>query len=238
MSYFTAELFDFVRELKQNNEKEWFDANKQRFVDHIQEPAIQFILDFGPELKKISPHFMADPRKSGGSLFRIYRNRRFQPDAPPYKTHVGIQFRHDAGKDAHAPGFYLHLEPENSGPSDLGTGEAGCFLGLGMWRPDREPLKAIRQAIVDDPKAWTAAAHAPPFSKQFELAGDSLKTSPRDFDGDHPLIEDIRRKDFIGTCPLPMAEVTSDDFLKRFAERCAAGGPFLKWMCGAVGVAY
>ncbi len=225
-AYFTPDLFAYIRELKENNEKVWFDDNKQRFIDLIQEPAIQFILDVGPHLKKVSPHFRADPRKSGGSLFRIYNDRRFNPDRPPYKTHVGIQFRHDAGKNVHAPGIYLHLEP------------GGCFLGMGSWRPESKALKKIRAAIDEETKAWTKAAHRGSFPKHFDLAGDSLKTQPRGVDPEHPMIEDLRRKDFIGVCDLTQKEVTSPDFLKTFAAGTIAGAPFLGWLCGAVGVEF
>jgi len=225
-AYFGPKLFRYLDELKENNEKVWFDDNRDRYEDHLVEPAIQFILDFGPHLKKVSPHFRADPRKSGGSLFRIYNDRRFRPDAPPYKTHVGIQFRHDDGKDAHAPGIYLHLE------------RGGCFLGMGSWRPASKALKKIRAAIDEDPKGWTKAAHRGSFPKTFELAGESLKTQPRGTDPDHPMIEDLRRKDFIGVCDLTMKEVGSDDFLKSFSGKVKEGAPFLGWLCGAVGVPF
>ncbi|NIP83273.1 MAG: DUF2461 family protein, partial [Gemmatimonadetes bacterium] len=95
----------------------------------------------------MSPEFRAEPRVRGGSLFRIHTNRRFNPDRPPYKTHAGIQFRHRRGGDVHAPGFYLHLEPTGGTEG----GEGGCFVGLGIWRPDRDALTAIREAIVEDP---------------------------------------------------------------------------------------
>ncbi|HZD04000.1 MAG TPA: TIGR02453 family protein, partial [Longimicrobiales bacterium] len=138
-AHFSPALFRFLQDLADHNDRDWFDANRHRYEEDVREPALRFILAFGPRLKEISPHFRADPRKQGGSLFRIHRNLRFQPDAPPYKTHTGIQFRHEAGRDAHAPGFYLHLEP------------GGCFVGVGTWRPDSTTLKVIREAIVADP---------------------------------------------------------------------------------------
>lgn len=225
-SYFTPKLFAYLKDLKANNEKAWFDANRDRYESLLVEPAIQFILDFGPELEKISPHFRADPRRNGGSLFRIYNDRRFKPDAPPYRTHVGIQFRHDDGKDAHAPGIYLHLE------------EGGCFLGIGSWRPASKALNSIREAIDSDPGAWKKAAHGGSFPKIYKIAGDSLKTQPRGVDPDHPMIEDLRRKDLIGVCDLTRAEVTAPDFLRTFTAKVKAGAPFLQWLCGAVGARF
>ena len=88
-SYFTDEFFRFLRELKKNNNREWFQANKQRYEKEVRDPALQFIADFAPHLKKINSHFLADPRPNGGSLFRIYRDIRFSADKSPYKTHLG-----------------------------------------------------------------------------------------------------------------------------------------------------
>src|ERR687898_2540430 len=151
---FSPELFSFLSDLRANNDREWFAANKHRYEDHLLEPALDFIAAFAPRLEKISPHFRADPRPSGGSLFRIYRDTRFSKDKTPYKTNVGIHFRHELAKDARAPGFYLHLSP----------GEV--FAGGGIWHPDGPTLTAIRQAIVDDPDRWRAATEG------LELGGE------------------------------------------------------------------
>ena len=111
--YFTPRTFAFLSELAASNNREWFRANKSRYDDDVKEPALRFISDFSEPLKGISPHFRADPRANGGSLFRIYRDTRFSKDKSPYKTATGIHFRHEAAKDAHAPGFYLHIQPGN-----------------------------------------------------------------------------------------------------------------------------
>ena len=107
--HITPALFDFFRELKANNNREWFQANKERYERQVREPLLQFVEDFGVRLAEISPHYVADARRSSGSLFRINRDVRFSADKSPYKTAAGIQFRHESGKDVHAPGFYLHL---------------------------------------------------------------------------------------------------------------------------------
>src|SRR4029450_14100165 len=78
----------------------------------LLEPALTFIEDFAPRLEKISPHFRADARPSGGSLFRIYRDTRFSKDKSPYKTNLGIHFRHELAKGTPAPSYYLHIGPD------------------------------------------------------------------------------------------------------------------------------
>jgi len=116
---------------------------------------------------------------------RVHRDVRFSRDKSPYKTNIGIQFRHEMGKDVHAPGFYLHIEPRC------------CFIGVGIWRPDSFALSKIRDAIIERDQYWLTVINDKKFKKNFELSGESLKTVPRGYDKKHPLIEDLRRKDFI-----------------------------------------
>lgn len=223
---FKRGLFTFLEELEENNERDWFQANKGRYEDQVKEPALAFISDFGPRLRKISRHFDAVPKAVGGSLMRIYRDVRFSKDKRPYKTNVGIQFRHKQGKDVHAPGYYLHLEASQ------------CFVGLGIWHPDSPTLKKIRQALVDRPAAWKKIHSDEAFSSTFELEGDSLKRAPKGFDPDHPLIEDLRRKDFIGVTRIPRKTLLAKDSLDRFEEICRAGTPLMRFLCRALEVPY
>ena len=108
---FDASLLQFLEELADNNHRSWFQINKERYETAVLEPSLAFIREFAPRLKKISPYFVASDRRVGGSLMRVYRDTRFGKDKTPYKTNVGIQFRHEFGKDVHAPGFYVHLVP-------------------------------------------------------------------------------------------------------------------------------
>jgi uncharacterized protein (TIGR02453 family) len=223
---FHPNLFEFLRELKQNNNREWFHANKERYESIVRHPAQQFISDFGPRLGKISEQFSADPRPVGGSLFRIHRDVRFSRDKSPYKTSVGIQFRHKKAKDVHSPGFYLHLEP------------GSVFAGIGMWHPDSASLKMIRNAIVNDPRRWKRVLAGKRFSSLYELAGDRLKRPPRGYDAEHPLLEDLKRKDFLAVAKLTQKQVTSSGFLDEYAALCRASTPFMKLLCEAVGVSF
>ena len=236
-SPFTPAFFDFFRDLSENNEKDWFDANRDRYEEDVLEPSKVFVLAFRPHLKDISPHFQAEPKVRGGSLFRIYTNRRFNPDRPPYKDHAGIQFRHNAGADVHTPGYYLHLTPDQN-VNPRGEDQAGCFVGMGIWRPDGDALLAIRETIVEDPDAWLEATRNDDFTEHLELGGESLKLGPNGFDRDHPLIDDIKRKDFIASAPLTEEDVVADGFVERFAERCREGSSLVRWLCGALDVPF
>lgn len=222
--HFTPELFKFLRQLERNNNREWFTTNKARYERDVRDPLLQFIADFKPKLAKITPHLVADPHPSRGSMFRIYRDTRFSRDKKPYKTWVAAQFRHEAGKDAHAPGYYLHLQPGQ------------VFVGVGIWHPDAATLALIRDAIVDDPAAWRRAANNKTFRSRFELAGDTLKRAPKGYDPEHPLIDDLKRKDFIGVATLDPTDLERPGFLGRYTATVKSGTPLMRFLTNAAGV--
>ncbi len=219
-------LFDFLRELKANNERPWFEENKARYRAVVRDPMLDFIAAFAGPLAEISPHFNADPRPNGVSLFRIHRDIRFSKDKTPYKTNVGAHFRHAAGKDVHAPGFYLHLEPD------------GCFAGCGVWHPDGTALGNIRRALDEKGEQWSRIVGAERFAETFEMTGAALKRPPRGFDPAHPLIEDLKRKDFVAIARFAEADACRSDFLERYAEIARKGADFVAFLSRAVGVPF
>jgi len=227
--YFTRETFRFLAELEHNNEKTWWDANKGRYIEVIREPALEFINDFEPHLARISSHFTADSRTVGGSLMRPYRDVRFSSDKTPYKTNVGIQFRHEAGKDVHAPGFYLHIEP------------GSCFAGAGMWHPEPSVAKEIRQAIHDDPAGWKKATRVKAFTDTWSITQDEdeyLKRLPKGFDADHPFADDLRMKSFIAGARLTQKQVTDAEFAGRLGKMFKNASDLTGFLCGAIGVPF
>lgn len=226
--YFTPGLFAFLRDLADHNDRTWFKANQERYEDLVRRPALAFIEDLAEPLLAVSPHFTADPRPLGGSLFRIQRDTRFAKDKTPYKTHTGIHLRHVATRDdVHAPGFYLHLEPGN------------CFAALGLWQPAPARAQAIRAAVAARPDAWVAAARRPPFAPPFALGeGNPLVRPPQGFAPDHPLIDDLRRRDFTASARLTQARVTASGFLDDYAATMQIGIPFMRFLCEALDLAF
>lgn len=225
---FGPELFAFLRDLRAHNDREWFAANKARYEAHVLEPALAFVEDFGYRLQSISPHLRADPRRTGGSLFRIYRDTRFSKDKAPFKANTGMHFRHESAKDAHAPGFYLHLEPGQ------------VFAGGGIWHPATPVANRIREAIVAQPDRWRQATGAPPFAGMLALGGhdSALKRVPSGFDKDHPLADDLRRRDFFGWATLSEEDAVAPEFLDRYTAMCEAAGPLMRFLCDALGLPY
>ena len=147
----SPKLFKFLRDLRRNNNRDWFAENKARYERDVKDPAVQLIGQLVNPLSRAAPMLQAIPKGHGGSLLRIYRDTRFSKDKTPYKTNVGISIRHQASGDIHAPGAYIHLDPKE------------CFIGAGCWRPQRDVLSAIRTAIDSDAKAWIKVAT--PFPK-------------------------------------------------------------------------
>jgi uncharacterized protein (TIGR02453 family) len=171
-------------------------------------------------LEQLSPHFVADARPTRGSLFRIYRDTRFSLDKTPYKTHIGIQFLHESGKDAHAPVFYLHLEPD------------GCFASAGVWHPDSRVLTKIRTAIVAQPEEWKKV------TRKLELEGESLTRPPKGFSSEHPLVQDLKRKDFVASVPLTEEQVCGPNLMKEFTAACRTMKPLVEFTTKALGLKF
>jgi uncharacterized protein (TIGR02453 family) len=223
---FDLALFKFLRQLARNNNRPWFLENKHRYERDVLEPSLGFIRAFQPRLRKISEFFVASDRRVGGSLMRIYRDTRFWGKDEPYKTNVGIQFRHEFGKDIHAPGFYLHLEP------------GMCFLAVGLWRPDSTSLRNVRQAIVEKTVRWRRARDDKKFRKLFALEGGSLKKGPVGFPCDHPCMEDLKRTDFIAVGDLSEKEAVQKNLIDKVDRAFAAAKPFMRFLCDALRVPF
>jgi uncharacterized protein (TIGR02453 family) len=222
--HFGPELFEFLSDLRRNNRREWFLANKSRYDADVRDPMLRFIGDFAVPLRTISRHFVADARPSGGSLFRLHRDTRFSRDKSPYKTNVAAHFRHETARDAHAPAFYFHLEPDQ------------VFLAAGLWHPDADALAQVRQAIVARPAHWKRALSGKDFRARCSLSGDGLARAPKGYDPAHPLIEDIKRKDFVAVTRFTENQACARDFLDRCAEAYRAQSPLVAFVTRALGL--
>lgn len=218
-SYFTPALFTFFRQVKKHNTREWFLENRERFVADVETPMLRFIGDLAPHLRKISPAIVVDDRRTGGSMYRIYRDTRFSADKSPYKTHVAAHFAHERKKDAPAvTGFYLHLEPGD------------CLGGGGIYHPDSATLSRIRLAIVEKPKEWAKVKKT-----GMTIEGAALSRAPVGFDPNHPFIEDLRMKDFYAVTTFTQAQVCASDFLPRYVQSCRDAAPLVSFLTRTLG---
>lgn len=220
---FDKSFFAFFSELAANNDRTWFEANKQRYREEVVAPISSFIEAMAPRLAKISPHYVADPRPNGGSMFRIYRDVRFSKDKRPYKENAGVHFRHGLGRDAHAPGFYVHLTPQE------------VFFGGGIWLPPAPQLAKIREAIAADPKGWGKVIADKTLRQQCGgIRGDGLTRPPKGYDKDAPHIEDLKRKTFFAMREATAQDAMAKDFADQVATAFRASRPLMRFICKAV----
>ena len=222
-SYFSEASFKFLRGLARNNDKAWFNTHKQQYEDHVRQPFLRLLTDLQPDLAQISGHFRSDPKTVGGSLFRIYRDARFSTDKSPYKNWQGARLYHERRKQLPAPSFYVHLQPNES------------FVGAGLWHPEPDTQRRVRQFIFENPGSWKAAAHAPKFRKRFDFEeSEVLVRAPRGFPADFEFIEDLKHKNFVFWRSLDNATMTGPRLRQTLATDLAALAPFVDYLCAAL----
>ncbi|ALU75007.1 TIGR02453 family protein [Tenacibaculum finnmarkense genomovar ulcerans] len=203
-------IFQYLENLKQNNNRDWFTDQKPRFVE-VQKSVKEF---YGKVSENLETHDVIDKFK----LFRIYRDVRFSKDKTPYKTHFSGSF---SRKGSHLRGgYYLQIEPGNS------------FLAGGFWQPNKEDLLRIRKEIELDASEFREILNNPEFVKNFgtKFEGDELKSAPRGFDKNHPDIDLLRKKGFIAVRNFTDKEVLSNNFLSEIDTSYKALRPFFNLM--------
>lgn len=221
-SYFTPDFFKFLKDLKKNNNRPWFQANKERYEKTVRNPLLDFIGELGPPLRKVSRNLVVDNSPTGGSMFRIYRDTRFSKDKSPYKTSASAHFPLSRQKDIHAPGYYLHLAP----------GEV--FSGGGIWHPEAPVLSQIRDYLVNHPREWRAALAGKAFRRHCTLEGEKLQRPPKGFPPDHGMIEYLKYKDYTFFTQFSEKDACSPGFMDKFVESCAAAAPFMAFLASAL----
>ena len=222
---FTPALFDFLRELAANNNREWFQANRTRYEKDVREPVLAFITDVAPKLRKISPHIVADPGKVGGSMFRINRDARFSRNGEPYSTAVKVAFRHYF-VDRHMPGPGCFLQ----------LGADGVMAAGGLYGADAAMLGVVRQSMADNVAKWRRITGNPRLAPMIADRGPVLKNPPRGFAADDPLIEDLKRKTFVWYQEFPTGDACTSDFMDRYVAACKAAAPFTGFLASALGM--
>ncbi|KAF1687775.1 TIGR02453 family protein [Pseudoxanthomonas broegbernensis] len=222
-SHFSDASFKFLRGLARHNDKAWFQAHRQDYETHVRQPFLRLIADLQPALAAVSPHYRADPRLVGGSLFRIHRDVRYSGDKSPYKPWQGARLFHERRREVPAPSFYLHLQPGNS------------FVGAGLWHPEPPTQRRVRQFILDNPGTWRKAAHAPALRRRYSLDdGDMLVRPPRGFPADFAFIDDLRHRNWVLLRPLDDAAMTRPGLRKSVEADLVALAPFVDYLCAAL----
>lgn len=194
-------VYSFLRDLRQNNNREWFLASKSRYaevkriVDETADLMIAAVSAVDPEAARLKP---AD------CTYRIYRDTRFSPDKTPYKTHIGIFVNPPLGKKGLTCGYYLHIEPDNT-----------LFAAGTICHPS-DVLKAIRQSVYDEIDEYRSIVEDPEFRRLFPVVGDSLlKTAPKGFPKDWQYIDYLKPRNFLAEGPLSEEMLCGEGIARR-----------------------
>lgn len=226
---FQPAALTFLRGLKRNNRKEWFEAHRESYESDVREPMRALVDELDAVLGTIAPEFRGDPKKS---VFRIYRDVRFSADKSPYKTHIACWlFHHDAGhgvgQEAHGgAGFYVHIEP------------GACMVGGGIWMPPKPALDRIRDRIADDVRRFDKLLTSPAFKGRFgSLSEEAVLTRvPRGYAPEHPAAKWLRYKSFTAGRSLRDADVGSRKLIAMVRKDIETMLPFVRWLNAAVGL--
>ena len=222
-TYFSDASFKFLRGLARHNNREWFLAHKADYDTHVRQPFQKLLTDLQPVLAEVSPHYRADPKPVGGSLFRIQRDTRFASDKTPYKSWQGARLFHERGRQVEAPSFYLHLQAGN------------CFIGAGLWHPESATQRTLRQFIFDNPGSWKTAAHAAAFRRRFDLDDEEkLVRPPRGFPAEFEFIDDLKRKNFVAFRAVDDSVMLGPKLWQALAKDLAGLAPFVDYLCAAL----
>lgn len=217
MSTISKTNFDFLKQLKKNNDRNWFADHKDEYIKQ-HENMISFADDLLLEMNK---HDNIETPTGKKSLFRIYRDVRFSKNKAPYKTHWSGSYKR-ATKQLRG-GYYFHIEAGNS------------TVGGGFWAPSKEDLLRIREDIAADDGELRKIINSKTFKDTFEtLSGDQLKTAPKGFDKDHPAIDLLRYKQFVIFKKFTDKEVLSPDFYKKVNDTFKKMRPFFDYMSESV----
>lgn len=216
----------FLRDLRDNNDKAWFEAHKAAYLADVQGPALALVEALGGRLKEHYPAITFDTRTNGsGPLMRLYRDTRFSADKSPYKTNVAMMFTFGAGKKMESPGFGLQITPE----------KVEMFAGIfGFPKP---LLEAYRRAVLTEKhgKALEAAAQAVQRAGAYPLGGETYKRVPTGYDAEHPRAHWLRFTGLYAGGPDISLEVAATPALVEvMMTHFAAMSPIPLWLVGAL----
>lgn len=210
-------VFTFLKKLESNNNRDWFEKNKGNYLKAKEdfEVFVQEVINGIAKFdKKISPD-----TKAKDCTFRIYKDVRFSKDKTPYKNNMGASIN-PGGRKSPVPGYYFHVQPNSS------------FIAGGVWMPEPEVLNAIRQEIDYNSKPLLKILNSASFKKYYKKLDDedALKTAPKGYDKEHPLIDLLRNRHFIVSHAFTNKQVLDKNAAKEIIAGFKAMHPFLEYL--------
>jgi uncharacterized protein (TIGR02453 family) len=195
---FSLETLRFLRALKRNNRREWFNAHREQYEAHVRQPMTLIVERLADDFRTFAPELVASPKVS---MYRIHRDTRFSEDKTPYKTHVAAVFPTRGLEKHEGAGVYFHVSPD------------GVWVGGGMYSPQPAQLFAVREHIGANIKQLRTIVESPGFRREVgRLEGEMLKRVPRGFPNDHEAAEYLKCRHFIAGVDFPASMATSPRF--------------------------
>jgi uncharacterized protein (TIGR02453 family) len=197
---FTPETLKFLRGLKRNNRREWFNARREEYEIHVRQPMIDVIERLAADFRTFAPELVASPSTS---MYRIYRDTRFSDDKAPYKTHIAAVFPCRGLPRHEGAGLYFHVSPDE------------VWIGGGMYAPQTPQIQAVREHIAANLRRLRAIVESPQFRRVIgELEGERLQRVPRGFPKDHEAAEYLKFRQFLAGREFPAAVATRPAFYR------------------------
>ena len=227
---FTDATLRFLKALKRNNRREWFEAHRDEYEQHVKVPMLELIEQLDVRLALFCPEIVGDRRRS---MFRIYRDIRFSNDKSPYKTNAACWLYHRDGSRAvgreatgGGAGFYFQVAPGES------------FSGGGMWMPPRQALASIRERIAEDPGAFARLVGGKAVAKRFGGMDEDamLKRTPRGYAPDHPAARWLRFQSFTLGRAITDRQVVSGTLVNELEKDFRGMVPLVRWINGTLGL--
>jgi len=211
---FTPATLKFLRALKRNNRREWFNAHRDAYENHVRQPMTTIVEQLAEDFRAFAPELVASPRLS---MYRIYRDTRFSENKAPYKTHVAAVFPTRGLAKHEGAGLYFHVSPTE------------VWIGGGMYAPQPPQLHAVREHIAADIHRLRKIVDAPAF-KQIAIEGDRLQRVPRGFAPDHEAADYLKYRNFIAGCEFPPTLAASPSFYRTLLKVFRQVAPLARFL--------
>ena len=218
---FTPKTLTFLRALKRNNRREWFQPRKDDYEQHVRSPMVAVIERLAADLRPFAPELIAEPKVS---LFRVYRDTRFSSDKRPYKTHVAARFPLRGVPRGEGAGLYFEIAP------------GWVWMGGGMYMPTTADLHDIRaQIAATHPRGLHKVIASPAFKRAVgELTGERLTRVPLGYPKDHPAAYYLQFKQFLGSCEYDASLATSPRFYRQLLQVFKSVAPLVQFLNDAI----
>jgi uncharacterized protein (TIGR02453 family) len=212
-THFSNEAMKFLRGLKRNNDRVWFDERKGVYEKELKAPMLALIGDVNEKMAEFAPMHVRPPQKI---MMRIYRDIRFSKNKQPYKTHVSAWWVRDGLQKTSGAGFYFHMSPEE------------VFIAAGVYMPEREQLLAIRRYLAEHHAEFRTVMKAKKLRALMqENDGAPLTRAPKGFPEDHPAIDLLKNRQWGVSASLPGETAMKATLVKEVVERFRAAAPVI-----------